>query len=153
MANSASMATMAASDDHSHDGTLTDTGTRGSWRRWSHPRQKLLLLLALGAAVGTFMPWLETVVGTYRGFAGPGEELFYLSFLALGAGLVPVRWLATAQAALFAAGTMFFPLWQVQHMYSLVRFDGWFPGVGMIMIFGSGLIAAYIAYSFVADEA
>jgi len=82
----------------------------------------------------------------------PGAEIFYLSFVGLGAGLVPVKWLAVAQATIFGLGTIFLPAWQVYRMFSLVRFDGWFPGMGMIMIFGSGVIALTVARSLVVPE-
>lgn len=111
-----------------------------------------MLLLAFGAAFGTFMPWLETGVGTFRAFAGPGAEIFYLSFIGLGSGLIPVKWLAVVQAAIFGLGTIFLPLWQMYRMFSLVGFVGWFPGMGMIMIFGSGVIALAIARSFLVPE-
>lgn len=117
--------------------------------RWSHPRQRLLVLLSAGVIVGAFMPWIETGLGTYRGFAGPGPFLFYAGVLGLGAGLVPVRALAVGQGAILAAAAVALPLWQIVRLVRLVGFEGWSPGVGMMLILGCGLMAARVTIGLV----
>ncbi len=128
--------------------TVAAADGTSAWR-WSHPRQRMLVLLAAGVIVGSFMPWLETGLGTYRGFAGPGRYLFYAGVLGLGAGLVPVRALAIAQGAVLAAVAIFLPLWQVVRLLNLVGVSGWAPGLGMVLIFGCGVMAARVTISLV----
>ncbi len=111
---------------------------------WGHPRQKVLLLVGFGVAVGAFLPWLETPLGTYRGFAGPGEYLFYAGVIGIAAGLVPIRVLAVTQGAVLSVVALAIPLWQVIKLVSTVGFDGWVPGVGMMLILGCGLMAARV---------
>jgi hypothetical protein len=116
------------------------------WWTWSHPSQRVLLLLGIGVVVGSFMPWVETPIGVYRGFAGAGRYLFYFGMIGFSAGMVPVRWAAVAQALIMAAAAVAIPLWQVLHLYSLVGFEGWTPGIGLIMVAGCGMFTARIAY-------
>ncbi len=108
---------------------------------WSHPKQKLLSLLSLGVIIGAFLPWLETPLGTFRGFAGPGLYLFYAGVIGLGAGLVPVRIMAIIQGAILSVTAIILPLWQVSKLLSKVGFTGWSPGIGMILILGCGFMA------------
>lgn len=122
--------------------------SRAARFRWSHPKQKMMLLLAFGVTVGAFMPWLETAIGTYRGFAGPGQYLFYAGALGLGAGLVPVRTLAIAQGAIMSATAIVLPLWQIVKLFSKVGFDGWAPGTGMMLVLGCGIMAARTTLAF-----
>lgn len=122
--------------------TIASAGPEAPTRRWSHPKQRMLALLALGIVVGSFMPWVETMLGTYRGFAGPGQYLFYAGVLGLGAGLVPVRVLALAQGALMAAVAVVLPLWQILHLATKVGFQGWAPGTGLLLVLGCGVLAA-----------
>ena len=127
---------------HADSSDASETVGRAARLRWSHPKQKLLLLLSLGVTVGAFMPWLETAVGTYRGFAGPGQYLFYAGVLGLGAGLVPVKSLAVLQGAVVSSAAIFLPLWQAAKLFSKVGFDGWAPGTGMMLVLGCGIMAA-----------
>lgn len=126
-------------------GTVAVPGERptGTWR-WSHPRQRMLALLAAGVIVGSFMPWIETGLGTYRGFAGPGQWLFYAGVLGLGAGLVPVRALALVQGAVMAVAAIALPLWQIGRLVRLVGFQGWSPGLGLMLILGCGVMAVRV---------
>lgn len=127
-----------------------DTGVHSAsnrrFGRWSHPKQKMLSLLALGVIVGAFLPWLETPIGVYRGFAGPGLYLFYVGIIGLAAGLVPFRLPAIVQGGLLAIVAVALPVWQMAKLISKVGFDGWTPGVGMMMIIGCGLMAGRIVY-------
>lgn len=109
-------------------------------RLWSHPKQRLLLLLAGGIILGAFLPWLETPVGTYRAWAGPGQYLFYAGVLGFAGGLVPVRMMAIIQAAVMSAVAITLPVWQILKIFSAVRLEGWVPGIGMIMILGCGIM-------------
>jgi hypothetical protein len=104
----------------------------------------MLALLAAGVIVGSFMPWIETGLGTYRGFAGPGQYLFYAGVLGLGAGLVPVRALALVQGAVLAVVAVALPVWQIVHLVSKVGFQGWAPGLGLMLVLGCGLFAARV---------
>jgi hypothetical protein len=136
---------MAANPD-----TTTESG-RLRLPRWSHPRQKMLSLLALGVTIGAFLPWLDTPIGTYRGFAGPGLYLFYVGIIGLGAGLVPIRFLALAQGAIMAAVAVALPVWQMAKLASKVGLTGWAPGIGMVMILGCGIMAGRIVYVIATD--
>ncbi len=119
------------------------SGARRSGRlAWSHPRQRLMLLLAIGVLIGSFLPWIETGIGVYRGFAGPGLVLFYAGVLGVGAGLVPIRSLAVAQAAAMSAAAIMLPLWQIGKLVLRVGTTGWAPGIGLVLVFGCGLMAA-----------
>lgn len=102
----------------------------------------MLALLALGVIVGSFMPWIETALGTYRGFAGPGQYLFYAGVLGVGAGLVPSRGLAVAQGGLMAAVAITLPLWQILELVSQVGLQAWAPGTGLLLVLGCGAMAA-----------
>lgn len=123
-------------------GAGSGTGAAAGAGRWVDPRQRMLALLAIGVIVGSFMPWIETALGTYRGFAGPGQYLFYAGVLGLAAGLVPVRSLAIIQGGLMAVLAIGLPLWQVGRLVSRVGFEAWAPGVGLVLVFGCGVLAA-----------
>lgn len=124
--------------------TARDVGRLRSPSRWSHPKQKILLLVGFGVAVGAFLPWLETPLGTYRGFAGPGQYLFYAGVIGIAAGLVPIRSLAMAQGAVLSAVALCIPTWQMVKLISAVGFTGWVPGIGMVLILGCGVMAARV---------
>ncbi|MEM9131924.1 MAG: hypothetical protein AAF962_03510 [Actinomycetota bacterium] len=109
-------------------------------RLWSHPKQRLLLLLAAGIIIGAFLPWLETPVGTYRAWAGPGQYLFYAGVIGFAGGLVPIRMAAVIQGAIMSAVAITLPVWQILKIFSAVRLDGWVPGIGMILILGCGIM-------------
>lgn len=132
----------AGSAEAEADGSTT-RGAGGS-RRWSHPRQRLLLLVSAGVILGAFMPWIETGLGTYRGFAGPGPYLFYAGVLGLGAGLVPVRALAVVQGAVVAVAAVGLPVWQVVRLATRVGFEGWAPGLGLLLVLGCGVMATKV---------
>ncbi len=143
---------MTAIDAGGTTADATDLSAKSGRRGWSHPKQRMLLLLSVGVVVGSFMPWLETALGTYRGFAGPGQYLFYAGMLGLGGGLVPVRTLAVIQGAVVSAVAIALPVWQVVKLFSQVGFDGWTPGIGLMLVFGCGVMAARTTLGFVRPE-
>lgn len=111
----------------------------------------MLLLISLGVMVGSFMPWIETGFGSLGAFAGPGQYTFYAAFLGMGAGLVPIRILAIGQGAIMAGAAIILPIWQAWHLWSQVGFQGWVPGIGMMLVLGCGLMSARIVWSFVQE--
>lgn len=96
--------------------------------------------------VGSFLTWVATGAGVdYGGFTGAGRFTFYAGVLALAGGLVPIQRLAGLQAAIAATACIGFPVWQIVHLIRLVGFGGWAPGVGLILVLVSGIVAAYAA--------
>lgn len=135
--------TVATASDPSAAPGATGQTTRRA--RWSHPQQRMLLVASIGIIVGSFMPWIETGIGTFHGFAGPGLYLFYAGVLGLGGALVPLRWPAVIQAGLLAAVAIALPLWQIVKLLARVGFQGWTPGFGLMIVLGCGVWAAQIA--------
>jgi hypothetical protein len=66
---------------------------------------------------------------------------------------VPLRRLAAAQAALFAAVAVALPVWQLAHLLRLVGVEGWFPGPGLVMVFGGGVLAGTAAWRLLREPA
>lgn len=103
------------------------------------PAQRLLLLASAGVIIGSFLPWIDTGLGVYRGFAGGGIFTFYAGVLGLAGGLVPSRQLATIQGLVMSLVAIGVPLWQLGRLLSKVGFSGWSPGMGLVLVLGSGL--------------
>lgn len=93
-------------------------------------------------AIGSFLPWLDTRLGTVNGAHGPGLWTFYVAMLGLAGALVPIRTLAIVQGAVLAAVAVALPTWQLVHVLSLVGLGGWMPGPGLVLVFGGGVLAA-----------
>jgi hypothetical protein len=94
---------------------------------------------------GSFLPWIDTAVGSVSGARGAGLWTFYAAMVGLAGTLVPVRRLAAVQAAIFAAVALLVPAWQVVHLLDLVGTDGWVPGPGLVLVIGGGVLAAAAA--------
>jgi hypothetical protein len=92
-------------------------------------------------AVGSFMPWLDTVAGTVSGARGAGLWTFYAAMLGLAGALVPVRSLAVVQGAVLGLVAVVIPIWQLFHVFSLVGTNGWMPGPGLVLVLGGGVLA------------
>ncbi|GGL32454.1 hypothetical protein GCM10012283_13450 [Phycicoccus endophyticus] len=101
------------------------------------------LLLASGMAlVGAFLPWMLTGLGTVSGARGAGLWVAYAAMLGLAGALLPARRVAAVQGGVLAVVAVALPVWQVLHLYALVRFEGWMPGPGLVMSLGAGVLAA-----------
>lgn len=95
--------------------------------------------------LGSFLPWIDTAVGSVSGARGAGLWTFYAAMLGLAAALVPMRRVAAVQAAVFALVAVAVPVWQVVHVLTLVGTGGWVPGPGLVLVLGGGVLAASAA--------
>lgn len=114
-------------------------------RRRADPAKRRLAGAVAMVALGSFMPWVDTSVGSISGARGAGLWTFYAAMLGLAGALVPNRRAAAVQAAVFAAVAVVLPLWQLAHLLSLVGTAGWSPGPGLVLVFGGGVLAATAA--------
>jgi hypothetical protein len=94
---------------------------------------------------GSFLPWIDTAVGSVSGARGAGLWTFYAAMLGLAGVLVPKRRMAAVQAAIFAAVALLVPAWQVVHLLNLVGTDGWVLGPGLVLVLGGGVLGAVAA--------
>lgn len=94
---------------------------------------------------GSFLPWVDTAVGSVSGARGPGLWTFYAAMLGLAGALMPNRRVAAVQAAIFAAVAMLVPIWQVVHLLNLVGTEGWLPGPGLVLVLGGAVLAGSAA--------
>ncbi len=104
--------------------------------------QRLLLLASFGVIIGSFLPWVETGFGVYRGFAGGGATTFYAGVFGLAGALVPSRKLAMVQGSITALVGVGIAVWQVANLLMKVGISGWTPGIGLVLVFGAGVYAA-----------
>jgi hypothetical protein len=122
------------------------TQTAPATRRGKMPGQRRLLAATVLILVGAFLPWLYTPLGTVTGMRGPGLWTATVGMLALAGAIVPVRVLATLQAAAAAAICIALPLWQFFHLFNLVGMQGWTPGPGLVLTLAGGVLAAVAAW-------
>ncbi len=115
--------------------------TAASRQRTRRPGQGQLLGVAGLLVFGAFLPWLYTPVGQLSGFGGPGRWTFYVSMLALAGGIVPLPRLAGVQGIVCGLVGTALPVWQVVHVLRLVGTEGWYPGPGLVLTFGGGVLA------------
>ncbi|NYD57348.1 hypothetical protein BKA08_001586 [Nocardioides marinisabuli] len=128
--------------------TTAPTGPRRTAarpRRGGEPGRRSLLGASLLVLFGSFMPWVDTPLGTVLGGQGAGLWTFYACMLGLAGVMVPLRGLAVAQAALLGVVALALPLWQVGHLLSLVGTAGWMPGPGLVLVLGGGVLACVSA--------
>lgn len=92
-------------------------------------------------ALGSFMPWIDTGVGSVSGARGAGLWTFYAAMLGLAGALVPQRGLRIAQASVFSLVAVALPVWQLVHLLTLVGTEGWRPGPGLVLVLGGGVLA------------
>lgn len=126
---------------------MTDaTATRAlrSRRRPDPARRRLAGAVAM-VAFGSFLPWIDTAVGSVSGARGAGLWTFYAAMLGLAAALIPIRRVAAVQAMVFAVVALLVPVWQVVHLLTLVGTEGWVPGPGLVLVLGGGVLAATAA--------
>ena len=114
-------------------------------RRRADPAKKRLAGAVAMVLFGSFLPWIDTAVGSISGARGAGLWTFYAAMLGLAGALIPIRRVAAVQAAIFAAVALAIPLWQVAHLLSLVGTGGWLPGPGLVLVIGGGVLAATAA--------
>lgn len=112
-------------------------------------------LLGAGAlmALGGWLPWLYTELGTVSGAVGltrtnvlgvaPGLWVFYFALLAVAAGVLPPRLRVAMILQGVVAGLvgLALPVWQVVQMLSLVGTQGWMPGPGLVLSGFGGILA------------
>lgn len=111
-------------------------------RAWppAHPAQLRLLLASSVVIIGSFLPWVVTGFGTYRGIAGPGLWTFYAGIFGIAGALIPMRRIAVLHGVALTAAALFLPLWQVQRLVTNVGFDGWTPGFGLGIVLIAGVV-------------
>lgn len=115
-------------------------------RRGMAPGKKPLLGAAVMVMLGSFMPWVDTAVGSVSGARGPGLWTFYAAMLGFAGVMVPLRRVAGAQAAVLGLVSVALPTWQVVHLLGLVGSAGWRPGPGLVLVFGGGVVALVAAW-------
>ena len=126
--------------------TTTPAGrSRTRARRGGEPGRRSLLGASFLVLFGSFMPWVDTPIGTVLGGQGAGLWTFYACMLGFAGVMVPLRALAVAQAALLGVVALALPLWQVGHLLSLVGTAGWMPGPGLVLVLGGGVLACVSA--------
>jgi hypothetical protein len=125
--------------------------TRGR-RQSASPARKRLGLAVVLVILGSFLPWVYTALGSLSGVRGAGLWTFYVSMLGLGAMLLPFRRFGAIQAAIMAGVAVALPVWQVVHVVSLVGFNGWMPGPGLVMVFGGGVLAGVAAWQLLRES-
>lgn len=105
------------------------------------PARKMLGGAAAMVLLGSFMPWVDTAVGAINGGQGAGLWTFYAAMLGLAGALVPHRRIGGVQALILAVTAVGLVSWQVVHLLTLVGFEGWMPGPGLVLIFGGGVLS------------
>ena len=100
-----------------------------------------MLWSSLMIAVGSFMPWVATGFGNISGATGMGAGYwtFIAAMLGVSGALMPWRRVATVHAAIVSVVAVALPVWQVLHLYTLVGFGGWMPGIGLVLVLFGGL--------------
>jgi hypothetical protein len=114
-------------------------------RRRPDPAKRRLAGAVAMVAFGSFLPWIDTAVGSVSGARGAGLWTFYAAMLGLAGALVPMRRVAAVQAAVFAVVAVAVPVWQVVHLLTLVGMNGWVPGPGLVLVLGGGVLGASAA--------
>lgn len=117
------------------------------------PGQMRLLGAGAFMALGGWLPWLYTELGTVSGAVGltrtnvlgvaPGLWVFYFAMLAVAGGILPGRLRVAAAVQGVVAGLvgLALPVWQVVQMLSLVGTQGWMPGPGLVLSGFGGILA------------
>ncbi|GAB2878618.1 hypothetical protein GCM10027026_31770 [Myroides odoratimimus subsp. xuanwuensis] len=124
--------------------------TTSSTVRTAVPRRrgtggKRLLGAALMVLLGAWLPWIYTGMGSVTGVRGAGLWTMYAAVFGIAGAMIPrPRWSAV-HAAILAAAAVGLGGWQIVHLLSLVGFDGWMPGPGLVLTLGGGVLAATVA--------
>lgn len=127
--------------------------TAGKPRAGVDPQRKRLGLAVLMVVVGSFLPWIDTAIGSVSGARGPGLWTFYASMVGLAGALVPSRRIAGIQGALMALVCVALPVWQLFRALNLLGTAGWLPGPGIVLVFGGGVLAGAAARGLLAQPA
>lgn len=114
-------------------------------RRRVDPAKRRLSAAVAMVLFGSFLPWVDTAVGSISGARGAGLWTFYAAMLGLAGALIPMRRVAAVHATIFAAVALIVPAWQVVHLLDLVGTGGWFPGPGLVLVLGGGVLGATAA--------
>lgn len=122
------------------------TGARpaaGARRRWPYagPGQLGLLFASLGVGIGSFLPWVDTAVGSFTGMAGPGVWTLYAAVLGLAGALVRRPRLAAVHAGLTGVVAVALPLWQGLRLLRLCTGGACLPGIGLLLVLAAGVAA------------
>ncbi len=133
-----------------HTTSPSPAATTPRWPYAGHGQQTLLWASAL-ITVGAFLPWLMTGFGTFGGMRGAGTWTVFAGVIGIGAGLMRSRRLVFVHAIGIAAIAIALPTWQLLHTVRMVGFQGWFPGIGLVMTLGAGVIIANAAREIHAD--
>ena len=136
---------MPAMDTATASRTPSDAATR---RRWPYAGrgQKLLLLASLVIMVASFLPWVDTAVGTFTGMAGPGVWTLYAGFVGLGGALVRRRRLALIQAVVTSGVAVALPVWQLARLARICTWNSCVPSTGLLLVLASGIVAGMAAW-------
>lgn len=118
----------------------------GGVRRQVDPARKRLGLAVLMVLIGSFLPWLDTALGSVSGARGPGLWTFYAAMLGLAGALIPHRRAGGIQAALMSVVCVVLPVWQLSRALRLLGTSGWLPGPGLVLVFGGGVLAGSCAW-------
>lgn len=97
---------------------------------------------------GGWLPWVYTEAGqVFIGAVGAGLWVFYAGLLVLAGGMLPprLRMAAVVQGVMGGLVGIGLSAWQVVHLWSLVRMDGWAPAPGLVLSFFGGVLALVAA--------
>lgn len=116
------------------------TGARARWP-YAGPAQGRLLLASLGIGLGSFLPWVDTAVGSFTGMAGPGVWSLYAAVLGVAGALVRRHRLAAAHAAVAGAVAVALPVWQGLRLLSICTGGACLPAPGLLLVLLAGGVA------------
>lgn len=102
-----------------------------------------MAIAALGCIIGSFLPWLDTAVGSPSGLNLGGLITFSAATLALPGVLWRRPSVIAIHAGLLAVAALAVPLWRLG--WALRTLPGlgtaWLPGTGMLLVLISGVTA------------
>lgn len=125
--------------------------------RWPYlGRPQILLLVAsLVTMVASFLPWLDTALGSTNGAALGGLYTFYAGLIALPGAILRPRRVVLGHALVLAAVGIVVPAWRLA--WALGRLpalgEAWLPGPGLLLVLISGGVAAYAAVTLLRSPA
>ena len=134
--------------------TTTASSELATRPRWPYVGrgQKTLLWASVMILVGAFLPWLMTPLGTFTGMRGAGTWTVFAGAIGLGVSLMRSRRLVLVHALGIAAVAIALPSWQLAHTIGLVGFQGWMPGVGLIMTLAGGVAVSRAVLAIRTDD-
>lgn len=125
--------------------STTAISQRSGQGRRAVPGRRALVLASLMVLFGAFLPWVTTPIGSFSGMTGAGVWTFYAGSLGLAGALIRRPLASAVQAGILAAAAIALPAWQVLHLLGL---GGWTPGLGLVLTFFGGLLAAQAARTY-----